>query len=64
MNPTKLAEEMKRLSRGWSDDMSPEAVHRRLEILSQLYDAWLTLKKSVRVYPPLADASEKHEPQT
>ncbi len=63
MNPTKLAEAMKRSSRGWSDDMSPDAVRRRLEILSELYGAWLTLKKSVRVYPPLANAPQRHEPQ-
>ncbi|MFM7116656.1 MAG: hypothetical protein ACKO81_03855 [Planctomycetota bacterium] len=32
-------------SRGWSDEMTPEAIRRRLDKLEQLYQAWLELKK-------------------
>ena len=39
----------KSLSRGVSDDMSPEAISRRLDIVSELYDLYLSLKKSRRL---------------
>ncbi len=42
MNP----EEMKKKSRGISTDMSPEAISRRIEIASQLYEMATILKKA------------------
>ncbi|MCC5875573.1 MAG: hypothetical protein JJU11_05075 [Candidatus Sumerlaeia bacterium] len=39
-------EEMKRRSRGFSTDMSGEAVARRIEIVSQLREMGLALKKA------------------
>ncbi len=42
-------EEMKRVSRGISRDMSPEAIGRRLDIISELFDltSWLSKAKYV-----------------
>jgi len=39
-------EEAKRLSRGISSDMSPEAISRRLEIVSQLFRLGSALSKA------------------
>jgi len=43
--------DVKWFSRGWSDEMTPEAVRRRLEKLEQLYQAWLELKKLRPIKP-------------
>jgi len=43
MKPTKTTDEAKRASRGWSNDMSPEAVAGRLQKLAQFYRAWKRL---------------------
>ena len=32
--------DLKRLSRGWSDEMTPEEISARLQKLSQMYRAW------------------------
>jgi hypothetical protein len=45
MNP----EEMKKRSRGISTDMSPEAISRRIEIASQLYEMATLLKKAKKI---------------
>ena len=42
------ATEMKRRSRGWSDDMSGEGVSHRLKIVAELYDLWWYLKLADR----------------
>ena len=46
-------------SRGWSNDMSPEAIMRRLKIVSDLYEAWrftkagkLAESRDAEVQPP------------
>jgi hypothetical protein len=36
-------------SRGWSDDMSAEAVWQRLQKVEQLYQAWLVLSRGKRI---------------
>lgn len=36
-------------SRGWSTDMSPEAVWQRLQKVEQLYQAWLVLSRGKRI---------------
>ena len=41
--PITTTDEAKRASRGWSNDMSPEAVAGRLQKLAQLYRAWNSL---------------------
>lgn len=46
MKPTKSTDIAKRASRGWSNDMSPEAVLGRLDKLAQLYRAWKRLNPS------------------
>jgi hypothetical protein len=43
MKSTNTTNEAKRASRGWSNDMSPEAVAGRLQKLAQLYRAWKQL---------------------
>lgn len=43
MKPTKTTDEAKRASRGWSNDMSPQAVASRLQKLARLYRAWKRL---------------------
>jgi hypothetical protein len=42
---TSRSQDAKWASRGWSDEMTSEAVQRRLEKLEQLYQAWLELKR-------------------
>ena len=37
-------EDLKRLSRGWSDDMTAAAIDRRLAKLAALYAAWKELQ--------------------
>ncbi len=52
MNQTEvLADLSKNRSRGWSDDMSTDAIKRRLEIVAELYQLWLKLKKVKRLGP-------------
>jgi len=46
MKPTKTTDDAKRASRGWSNDMSPEAVAGRLQKLAQLYQAWKRLNSN------------------
>jgi hypothetical protein len=45
------SQDSKWASRGWSDEMTPEAVRRRLDKLERLYQAWLELKKLRPVSP-------------
>ena len=49
------AEDMKRRSRGFSTDMSGEAVAKRIDMVSKLRELGLTLKKS-RSIGPVASA--------
>ena len=44
-------EEMKNISRGVSGDMSPDAIARRLDIASELYDLAKSLSKATRIGP-------------
>lgn len=44
-------EEMKRRGRGISDDMSPEAIARRIEIVGQLHRTWQMLRHAQRIGP-------------
>ena len=48
MSQSRNQPDLKRLSRGWSDEMTPEAISARLQKLSQLYRAWkeLNLRRS------------------
>jgi hypothetical protein len=43
MSQSRNQPDLKRLSRGWSDGMTPEAISVRLQKLSQLYRAWKRL---------------------
>ncbi len=43
------ADELKRRSRGTSQDMSAAAISRRLDIVSQLYEVWCLLRTARRV---------------
>ena len=45
------ASEQKETSRGNSTDMSPEALSRRLDIVDELYEAWLMLKNAKKIEP-------------
>lgn len=38
-------ENQKHRSRDWSNDMSPQAIMQRLEIVSEVYDTWRVLQK-------------------
>lgn len=38
-------------SRGISPDMSPQALERRLELMSQLYEVWQLLRTAKRIHP-------------
>ena len=54
MNQNKAKPDLsKNRSRGWSDDMSTDAIKRRLEIVAELYQLWLGLKKAKPVGKPL-----------
>ncbi len=46
MEQNELPNASKAVSRGWSDDMSSEAIIRRLDIVAKLYAAWQQLKKA------------------
>ncbi len=54
------ADEAKRLSRGESTDMSPEAIAQRIVIASQLYDLWHFLRPAERI--PKGDAVAEGRP--
>jgi hypothetical protein len=43
MSQSRNQPDLKQLSRGWSDDMTPKAISARLQKLSQLYRAWKRL---------------------
>ena len=63
MNP----EEAKKKSRGISQDMSPEAISRRLDIASQLFEFALWIEKGLKQKPATPrmqrpDAPEKIDP--
>jgi hypothetical protein len=45
------ADEMKRRSRGISDDMSPAAIARRIDIVGELWRMWQTLRSARRIGP-------------
>jgi len=52
MNPTDTKPDFsKNRSRGWSDDMSTEAIKQRLETVAQLYQLWLGLKNAKLIGP-------------
>lgn len=44
-------EELKRRGRGISDDMSPAAIGKRIEIVGQLHRMWQLLRQAQRVGP-------------
>ena len=50
MNQIEYANQVKRLSRGWSDDMDGQAIARRLELVDQLYETWLKLKTAKPIH--------------
>lgn len=56
-------EEMKRRSRGFSVDMSGEAVARRIDMVSQLRELGLALKKAKILGPAEASAPPAPPPQ-
>ena len=43
--------EMKRRGRGISDDMSPQAIARRLDLVGELWRLWRTLRAARRIGP-------------
>lgn len=45
------ADEMKRRSRGIVDDMSPEAIARRVDIVGELWRMWQILRRARRIGP-------------
>ncbi len=52
MNPTNHKPDFsKNRSRGWSDDMSTDAIKHRLETVAELYQLWLGLKRAKRLGP-------------
>ena len=51
------AEEDKRRSRGWSDEMDSASIARRLAIVDELYDFWKSLKNARKVSIPLAETT-------
>ncbi len=53
MTKNSSADAAKLASRGWSNDMSPGAVRKRLDKLAQLYRAWKQLN-------PDACSAERH----
>ncbi len=50
-SPIERANQVKRQSRGWSDDMDSHAICRRLAIVEELYVTWLALKKARKTVP-------------
>jgi len=51
-SPTERADQSKRQSRGWSDDMDSGAISRRLAIVEELYSAWFALKNARKMLAP------------
>ena len=51
-SPIERASQMKRQSRGWSNDMESKAIARRLAIVEGLHSTWLALNKARRLPPP------------
>lgn len=51
--------DLKRLSRGWSDDMTPEAISARLRKVSELYRAWKQLQPRRESSAPQADSEQE-----
>jgi hypothetical protein len=49
MEPIENAEQMKRKSRGWSDDMTSHAIAQRLTLVSDLYNTWRALQTAKKV---------------
>ena len=58
------ADEMKRRSRGISNDMSPEAIARRIDIVGELWRMWQVLRHAKRIGPvvPPDQAGQRGEP--
>ena len=52
-------EELKRKSRGASTDMSPQAISKRFEILTELYETEKALARAVLIGRPSGDRSGK-----
>lgn len=51
-SPIDRANQMKRQSRGWSNDMDSQSIARRLQIAAELYSTWLALSKARRLPAP------------
>ncbi len=49
MNPIDDINQSKRESRGWSDEMTSDAIHYRLRIVADLYRTWTILQTARRV---------------
>jgi hypothetical protein len=64
MEPIENAEQMKRKSRGWSDDMSSHAIARRLTLVSDLYNTWRSLQTAKKVSSSLQKIEEAEEQAT
>lgn len=58
MNPMN-ADQCKRKSRGWSDDMDSHAIVHRLKIVDELYAAWQSLRQARKIIPSPAKVDEQ-----
>lgn len=56
--PDAKATSRKQRSRGISTDMSPAALERRLELMSQLYEVWQLLRTAKRIGPRAGNLAE------
>ena len=50
-SPMEQANQSKRQSRGWSDEMDSQAISRRLAIVEELHAAWTVLKNVQTTIP-------------
>ncbi len=62
MKPSEDPADLKRLSRGWSNDMSAPAVQLRLVKVSKLYRAWKLLNTKRKLHSACRAASPDQPP--
>lgn len=55
------ADEMKRRGRGISDDMSPAAIARRIDIVGDLWRMWQILRNARRIGPVEGQDSDQRQ---
>ena len=58
------ADESKRKSRGWSDEMDSESISRRLAIVDELYSCWQSLKNAKKFSPARPEKAISTEMET